>query len=738
MNGATGKSLAHNTGWAFLGQALGIGLRGVYFVIIARLLGVVQYGIVVGAFALVNLVAEHSRVGTGTVLLRYVAPDHKRFHAYWGSVLIVTSLAGTAIVVALRLLAPHVLDPASASIVGITAAGSCLCEQLTISSTQAFQAFQEMRTAALLNQLTSLLRTAAAVAMIVALHRCTAWQWATASMCASAVATVIAFTVVTARLGWPAFAPLLALKHSGEGAEYSLSASATSAYNDLDKTMLSHYGMSSANGIYGMAYRIIEMGTVPAAAIQLAATPRLFELAGIDLKGPILLGRRLLRHSVLASLCSAASMFLLAPLIPFMVGKSFAGGVIALQWICFIPVFRSVHGVTGSVLTSIGRQRYRTCTQIAAVGLNFLLNLWLIPAHGWHGAAWSSLATDGALALLNWAGLKWLGRSAFQPASAIAAGDAGRPAIPGEFIPHKPLVSIIIPYFNHPAYLGDAVTSAMQQSHPNLEIVVIDDGSAVPASSILDVDALTRAHPNRRMTVLRTPNGGAAAARNLGFRHSSGDYLIFLDSDDRLLPSAIESHLKVLDANPDAGMTFGPARIIDEHGRQTRPARICRPRTNYFLMLLESNPIACPGSTMMRRQAFIDAGLFNESFRNAEDYHLYLRIARRRPIARHKVTVAEYRKHGGGKSQNKQKMIAAVMRILDEFDNSGVLTPAERRRLRHGRRRWLHEFLPEPTLLYQLRELYFRFRAMLTVRVRHYISSRHSENPSPKGAKRCA
>lgn len=738
MNGATGKSLVRNTGWVFLGQGLGIGLRGVYFVVIARLLGVVQYGIVVGAFALVNLVAEHSRVGTGTVLLRYVAPDHKRFAAYWGSVLVVTSLASSAIIVALRLLAPHVLDPASASIVGLTAAGSCLFEQLTISSTQAFQAFQEMRTAALLNQLTSLLRTVAAAAMIVQMHHCSAWQWATASMCASATAAVIALAVVTAKLGWPRFAPLLALKHSGEGAEYSLSASATNAYNDLDKTMLSHYGMSSADGIYGMAYRIIEIGTVPATAIQLAATPRLFELAGVDRKGPILLGRRLLRHSVLASLCTAASMFLLAPLIPFVAGRSFAGGVSALKWICFIPVFRSVHGITGSVLTSIGKQRYRTCTQITAVALNFLLNLWLIPVHGWHGAAWSSLATDGTLGLLNWTGLAWLGHSIFRQADTVSAGNADADGTVRMPIPWPPLVSIVIPYFNHTAYLGEAVTSALRQSYPNLEIVIVDDGSEVPADAILDFDALAREYPTRRVTLFRIPNGGVAAARNHGFRHCSGDYLVFLDSDDRLMQGAIESHLKVLDANPEAGMAFGPASIIDEHGRQTRPARICRPRTSYFLMLLESNPIACPGSTMMRRQAFIDAGCFNESFRNAEDYHLYLRMARQRPIARHKVTVVEYRKHSGGKSQNKEKMIAAVLRILDEFDDSSVLTPAERKRLRHGRRRWIHEYLPESTLLYQMRELYFRFRAMLTVKVRYYIHASHVEDRSKKGFNGCA
>jgi O-antigen/teichoic acid export membrane protein len=385
-----------------LGQGLGYGLRMAYFVIIARLLGVLQYGIVVGAFALVNLVAEYSRSGTGTILLRYVSPDHKRFAIYWANTLVVTLAMSGLLIVILTLLAPHVVNPATAAIVFLTAIGSCLCEQITISATQAFMAFQEMRLAAIFNQMTSMLRTFAAIAMLLVLHHATARQWVIASASASAIAMILAVITVTIRLGWPHFQPHLVWKHAGEGVEYAFAASTSSAYNDLDKTMLSHYGMSAQNGIYGMAYRIIEMGTAPLASIQIAAQPRFFQLAKSGPYQPIQLGRRLLRHALLVSAATAVCMFALAPLIPLVTGKDFSQGVSALRWLCLIPVFRSVHGTTGGVLTAIGLQRSRTFTQIAVVILNFGLNLWLIPRFGWHGAAWASLATDGTLAILNW------------------------------------------------------------------------------------------------------------------------------------------------------------------------------------------------------------------------------------------------------------------------------------------------------------------------------------------------
>jgi len=193
-----------------LGQGSAYGLRVAYFVVIARLLGVVQYGVVVGAFALVNLVAQYSRLGTGTVLIRYVAPDHHRCGAYWGNSLLVTLVLGGGVILLLSVVAPHVIDPASAAIVAFMAIGSCLCEQIAISATQVFSALQIMRTAAWLAQLTSLLRTMTAIGLLVVLHHATPRQWAIAYMLASALAAAVCVGVVTVRVGWPRFIPHLA------------------------------------------------------------------------------------------------------------------------------------------------------------------------------------------------------------------------------------------------------------------------------------------------------------------------------------------------------------------------------------------------------------------------------------------------------------------------------------------------------------------------------------------------
>src|SRR5258708_29324707 len=98
MKMAHKHSLKRNVGWMFVGQGVGYALRAGYFVLMARLLGVVQYGIVVGAFALVNLAANYSRLGSGTVMLRYVSADTKRFAVYLGHVLLVLMISVSLVV----------------------------------------------------------------------------------------------------------------------------------------------------------------------------------------------------------------------------------------------------------------------------------------------------------------------------------------------------------------------------------------------------------------------------------------------------------------------------------------------------------------------------------------------------------------------------------------------------------------------------------------------------------------
>ena len=231
---------------------------------------------------------------------------------------------------------------------------------------------------------------------------------------------------------------------------------------------------------------------------------------------------------------------------------------------------------------------------------------------------------------------------------------------PGASQPPYPLVSVIIAYYKQEGFIAETVRSVQQQTYANVEIIVVDDGSPVPASSVLSETTDVR--------ILRTENRGCPAARNFGFQQSSGDFLVFLDSDDRLTPGALEAHLKAFAECPAAALSFGAQRFIDEHSRELRAPHNCRPRNNYFLMLLEGNPIGTPGAAMIRREAFIEAGLFDESVRIVEDYPLYLRLAKRHPIVQSPACVIDYRFHTNSMSRDKEEMFKAIMRTLGQLE----------------------------------------------------------------------
>ncbi|HTZ88911.1 MAG TPA: oligosaccharide flippase family protein [Alloacidobacterium sp.] len=404
------SAMARNAGWMLAGQGIGVVSQAIYFVVLARLLGAVEFGIFAGAYAFASLAAPYSSLGTGTLLLRYVSLDRSQSKAYWGNVVLVTSIVGGLLIFGIHFLGLHLLNPSSAHLVALAAFANCLCAQLTLESGRVFQAFEKLRITAILNLLTNIVRALTALTMLLTLHHATAFQWMIATTAVSFAVAVVAVVAATSLCGPPRPRPRLFWKHGAEGLGYSFAVSTFSVYNDIDKTMLSHYGMNLANGIYTMAYRAIDIATLPVLSIRDAALPRFFQRGAAGLGSASELSYRLLKRALPLALAATAALFLAAPLIPRILGHGFLNSVEALRWLCLIPVFRSVHQMTGSSLTGAGLQNYRTGAQVVAAGLNFLLNLWLIPNYGWHGAAWSSLVTDGALGVMNWSLLQVLTR----------------------------------------------------------------------------------------------------------------------------------------------------------------------------------------------------------------------------------------------------------------------------------------------------------------------------------------
>lgn len=382
-----------------LGQILSYGAQAGYFIVLSRLLGVAQFGVLAGAVAFVQIFMPYGSMGSGIVFMRHAGTNRENSRLYIGHIFLCSLTISGTIIVGLWLAAPHILDGEAASIVWMASVSSCFATPLISSISQVFQTYEMPKTMTSFNILSNTGRLLVALGLLVILHHARARQWAMADMCVSLFVMFIAALVVIRRFGKPTISVRLFWRRLAEGFGYSTSLSASSIYNNFDKTVLSHYGMNVVTGFYSLAYRVTNLATMPSYSIEMAAIPQMFQKAQGDRKKFGAYGFALIRRSALLGAVVSVALFLAAPILPHIVGSGFQASIQVLRWICLLPLFRSVHEIAGSMLTTAGLQRYRLGAQFSVAAFALGLDLWWIPKLGWLGAAWASLASDGALAV---------------------------------------------------------------------------------------------------------------------------------------------------------------------------------------------------------------------------------------------------------------------------------------------------------------------------------------------------
>lgn len=404
------RSFVKNTSWIFLGQVLSLGVQMLYFVLLARLLGSQQYGIYVGAVALVALFSQYGSLGSGLVFLQYVSADASRAREFWGNIVLSSLLFGPAFLLLAALLGHGLLHNGQPWLVIIVAVSDCLCGSLITSMARIFQTFEQMQFTAGITLSGNLARLGVAIFLFVTQTHATATQWAIGALLASSTVTIISIVIVLVRVGRPRISFRQLRPHLKEGVVFSMSDSTSTIYNDTDKIIMAHLGMNRANGAYSLAYRAINVASIPFIALYSAAQPKFFREGVKGAAATLPYARKLLRPAIPIGIAISIILFFSAPLLPMIVGKDFQTSVYALRGLCLIPLFRAFQWCAGDAVAGAGRQSIRFMLQLVAAGFNFGANLYLIPKYSWVGAVWSSLATDGLLAVALWCALLWLSR----------------------------------------------------------------------------------------------------------------------------------------------------------------------------------------------------------------------------------------------------------------------------------------------------------------------------------------
>lgn len=244
-----------------------------------------------------------------------------------------------------------------------------------------------------------------------------------------------------------------------------------------------------------------------------------------------------------------------------------------------------------------------------------------------------------------------------------------------------PKVSISIPSYNHAGFLPAAIESVLAQTYPNIELVIVDDGSTDGSLQIAE-DYAAR-HP-ARIKVFTHPghrNRGISATVNLGWEMSSGDYWSGLPSDDMLYPQKVEEQVAFMESHTEIGWVYCYAHYVDGEGRR-------RPELGLFGTditrapsplgrLIEGNVI--PGMTALMRRSFVERIAPHDETLIYSDWDFWVRLAAHAPVAFLPRALVKYRAHSyntsiGNLQQEEldlERTVAVLRKLRRQADEIG-------------------------------------------------------------------
>ncbi|MEL7312980.1 MAG: glycosyltransferase family 2 protein [Pseudomonadota bacterium] len=237
-----------------------------------------------------------------------------------------------------------------------------------------------------------------------------------------------------------------------------------------------------------------------------------------------------------------------------------------------------------------------------------------------------------------------------------------------------PKVSVVMPSYNVEAFIAGAIKSVLNQSFTDFELLIVDDGSTDGTRAIYE------SFNDCRIRVVRQKNRGLAGARNAGIRESRGDYLAFLDADDRWRDDKLSRHVAHLDRDPSVGVSFSASQFMGEDGSLLELFQQPKLTGLNADSILCRNPIGNGSAPVIRRETLLEVSkldtrygapepvVFDPDFRQSEDIECWVRIAAtthwRFEGLPEPLTL--YRLNSGGLSASVDKQLASWERFIDK------------------------------------------------------------------------
>lgn len=394
-------SLAANTALATFWQLVRVGVQLLWTIVIARSLGIADYGRLSGIVGFAALLATFTGIGFALLMLQQVAREPERLGVYWRKSWTSILVLGSAISLLFAGIGPLLLGGHAwlYLLVGVT---ELICLPLTMACSYAFQAHARMGVANLLYVFVPAANLIAGLSFVASGVTRDLDHYIGFHAVFASIATAAACLVVV-RLLRPAPAPLTVSRHeTSEAAGFSVMRLADNGLNAFDKTLVLRLAGTEVAGAYTAAFRIVTVLTLPVTSLAMSALPRLFRAHGRDEEHTSRFVTKLMFHTIGFGLLSAVAMWLCAPVLPWLLGPSFAPAVDAARWLCLSPLLFGLCSVGSSILLTRGRRNQRILSQCAGMAAMIVAGITLMPRYGLAGATLTLLVAQATTAVLVW------------------------------------------------------------------------------------------------------------------------------------------------------------------------------------------------------------------------------------------------------------------------------------------------------------------------------------------------
>jgi len=234
--------------------------------------------------------------------------------------------------------------------------------------------------------------------------------------------------------------------------------------------------------------------------------------------------------------------------------------------------------------------------------------------------------------------------------------------------------TVVVPVYNQPELLAEALESIKTQTYDAFEIIVVDDNSTA------DMKAVTDEYSDVRF-ISHDDNQGAGAARNTGIKAATGDYVAFLDADDTWKPTKLEKQHRVfLESNQEIGLVYtGFVQYETDGNKWTHKPEAAG---DIYLDELERDRIHPTSTVMVRRDVLDEVGGFDASLPSRQDYDLWIRITEQYKVGYVDETLVEKREQEGSISKNFDSRIEGDLRVFEKVtDRASALDFSSRSRI---------------------------------------------------------